>query len=51
MSLAARNLRTDANALPVTADDLNDFYARFQPPLPDEGAEASPSPRAPTAAR
>lgn len=40
--LAVRNLRQDANALPVTVNDLNDFYARFQPPTPDEGAEAPP---------
>lgn len=40
--LAVRNLRQDANALPVTAGDLDDFYGRFQPPAPDEGAEAPP---------
>lgn len=40
--LAARNLRSDANALPVTVGDLDDFYTRFQPPAPDEGAEAPP---------
>jgi predicted kinase len=41
--LTTRNLRTDANALPVTPHDLDDFYARFQPPALDEGAEVPPA--------
>ncbi|MFB9627095.1 AAA family ATPase [Nonomuraea helvata] len=38
--LAERNLREDADALTVTPEALNDFYARFEPPGEDEGAEA-----------
>lgn len=34
--LAERNRRADANALAVTAEALDDFYARFDPPQ-DEG--------------
>lgn len=30
--LEERNLREDANALTVTAEALDDFYARFEPP-------------------
>ncbi|WP_307827801.1 AAA family ATPase [Planomonospora sp. ID82291] len=40
--LTERNLRDDANALTVTPEALEDFYARFEPPGPDEGAEAPP---------
>lgn len=36
--LAQRNQRQDANALTVTESALKDFFARFQPPAPDEGA-------------
>lgn len=37
--LAERNLREDADALTVTPEALEDFYARFEPPGEDEGAE------------
>ncbi|MFF0578065.1 AAA family ATPase [Streptosporangium saharense] len=37
--LAERNLREDADALMVTPEALEDFYARFEPPGEDEGAE------------
>lgn len=40
--LAERNVRDDANALTVTPQALEDFYARFEPPDQDEGAEAPP---------
>ncbi|MEU4229579.1 ATP-binding protein [Nonomuraea sp. NPDC026600] len=40
--LAERNLRDDADALTVTPETLNDFYARFEPPGEDERAEAPP---------
>jgi predicted kinase len=36
--LHGRNQRQDANALTVTGSALNDFFARFQPPTPDEHA-------------
>jgi hypothetical protein len=36
--LGERNLRQDANALVVTPEMLDDFYARFDEPF-DEGAE------------
>ncbi|MFF4969787.1 AAA family ATPase [Streptomyces sp. NPDC001037] len=36
--LAARNQRKDANALNVTPEALDDFFARFEPPTDDEGA-------------
>ncbi|WP_445529755.1 AAA family ATPase [Streptomyces cyslabdanicus] len=36
--LAARNQRRDANALTVTPEALDDFFARFEPPTDDEGA-------------
>ncbi|WP_371665828.1 ATP-binding protein [Streptomyces sp. NBC_01241] len=36
--LAARNQREDANALTVTPEALDDFFARFEPPADDEGA-------------
>lgn len=36
--LAARNQRKDANALNVTSEALDDFFARFEPPTDDEGA-------------
>ncbi|MFF6995641.1 AAA family ATPase [Streptomyces sp. NPDC008313] len=34
--LAKRNVREDANALTVTPEALNDFFARFDPPSDDE---------------
>ncbi|MGH3766589.1 MAG: AAA family ATPase [Pseudonocardiaceae bacterium] len=37
--LAERNQRDDANALAVSPEALDDFYARFEPPGEDEGAE------------
>ncbi|MEV4398300.1 ATP-binding protein [Nonomuraea sp. NPDC049607] len=37
--LVERNLREDADALTVTSEALNDFYARFEPPGEDECAE------------
>lgn len=36
--LEQRNLLEDANALTVTAEALDDFHARFEPPGPDEDA-------------
>ncbi|MEV5104669.1 AAA family ATPase [Streptomyces massasporeus] len=36
--LAARNQRRDANALTVTPEALDDFFARFEPPTADEDA-------------
>ncbi|MFI8949374.1 MULTISPECIES: AAA family ATPase [unclassified Streptomyces] len=36
--LAVRNQRKDANALNVTPEALDDFFARFEPPTDDEGA-------------
>ncbi|MCX4406462.1 MULTISPECIES: AAA family ATPase [unclassified Streptomyces] len=36
--LEARNQREDGNALTVTPEALNDFFARFEPPQ-DEGEE------------
>ncbi|MFD8654122.1 AAA family ATPase [Streptomyces mirabilis] len=36
--LAARNQRQDANALAVTPEALDDFFARFEPPADDEDA-------------
>ncbi|MFF2923335.1 hypothetical protein ACFVTP_13180 [Streptomyces celluloflavus] len=36
--LTERNLRADANALAVTAEALDDFFARFEPPGDDEMA-------------
>jgi hypothetical protein len=36
--LAARNQRRDANALTVTPEALDDFFARFEPPTDDEDA-------------
>lgn len=36
--LTQRNRRQDANALTVTESALKDFFARFQPPTPDENA-------------
>jgi predicted kinase len=36
--LAARNRRRDANALTVTPEALDDFFARFEPPTADEDA-------------
>ncbi|QNE74479.1 AAA family ATPase [Streptomyces finlayi] len=36
--LAARNERQDANALIVSPQALNDFFARFEPPDDDEDA-------------
>ena len=40
--LAERNLREDANALTVSEEALNDFYARFDPPQ-GEGEEIVPA--------
>ncbi|MFI7462807.1 AAA family ATPase [Nonomuraea sp. NPDC049646] len=40
LRLAERNLRDGADALTVTPEALIDFYARFEPPSEDEGAEA-----------
>ncbi|MBB5967983.1 putative kinase [Planomonospora venezuelensis] len=37
--LAERNRRDDANALTVSPQALEDFYARFEPPEEDGGAE------------
>ncbi|MFD4777738.1 ATP-binding protein, partial [Streptomyces sp. NPDC058427] len=34
--LAERNEREDANALTVTSEALDDFFARFDPPADDE---------------
>lgn len=34
--LAERSLRADANALAVTPEALDDFLARYEPPVPDE---------------
>ncbi|WP_234445294.1 hypothetical protein [Streptomyces rimosus] len=34
--LAERNQRDDANALTVTPEALDDFFARFDPPAEDE---------------
>ncbi|MGQ4330967.1 hypothetical protein [Streptomyces hayashii] len=36
--LAARSQRRDANALTVTPETLDDFFARFEPPTADEDA-------------
>ncbi|WP_416210395.1 AAA family ATPase [Frankia sp. Cr1] len=36
--LTERNQRQDANALIVTPEALDDFFARFAPPTPDEDA-------------
>ncbi|WP_052314448.1 AAA family ATPase [Nocardia thailandica] len=36
--LAERNQREDANALTVTPEALDDFFARFDPPTDDENA-------------
>lgn len=36
--LNERNQRADANALTVTPGALDDFFARFEPPSPDEDA-------------
>ncbi|MEU6680971.1 ATP-binding protein [Streptomyces sp. NPDC046925] len=36
--LAERNERADANALTVTPSALDDFFARFEAPAPDENA-------------
>uniref|UniRef100_UPI000AAF2C73 AAA family ATPase n=3 Tax=Nocardiaceae TaxID=85025 RepID=UPI000AAF2C73 len=36
--LDERNKREDANALEVTPEALDDFFARFDPPEPDEHA-------------
>ncbi|MFK0296312.1 AAA family ATPase [Streptomyces sp. NPDC090442] len=36
--LAERNQREDANALTVTPEALDDFFARFDPPADDEEA-------------
>ncbi|MEK8146325.1 ATP-binding protein [Streptomyces sp. M10(2022)] len=36
--LVARNERQDANALTVTPQALDDFFARFEPPSADEDA-------------
>ncbi|UQI49851.1 ATP-binding protein (plasmid) [Streptomyces sp. HU2014] len=36
--LTARNQREDANALAVSPEALEDFFARFEPPAPDENA-------------
>jgi predicted kinase len=36
--LAARSQRRDANALTVTPEALDDFFARFEPPTADEDA-------------
>ncbi|MFE7130541.1 AAA family ATPase [Streptomyces sp. NPDC057638] len=36
--LEARNRRDDANALTVTPEALDDFFARFDPPADDEDA-------------
>ncbi|KOV68802.1 ATP/GTP-binding protein [Streptomyces sp. MMG1121] len=36
--LEQRNQREDANALTVTPEALDDFFARFEPPADDEGA-------------
>jgi predicted kinase len=36
--LAKRNERQDANALAVTPEALDDFFARFEPPADDEDA-------------
>lgn len=36
--LEQRNGRDDANALTVTPEALEDFFARFEPPADDEGA-------------
>ncbi|WP_219823248.1 AAA family ATPase [Nocardia nova] len=36
--LDERNQRADANALEVTPEALDDFFARFDPPEPDEHA-------------
>ncbi|MFI6286069.1 AAA family ATPase [Streptomyces sp. NPDC051018] len=38
--LAERNQREDANALTVTPEALDDFFARFDPPADDEEAIA-----------
>lgn len=38
--LEQRNRRDDANALTVTPEALDDFFARFEPPADDEGAIA-----------
>jgi hypothetical protein len=39
--LEERNRRADANALVVTAEALDDFYGRFEPPQ-GEGEEVVP---------
>ncbi|MGD3111924.1 hypothetical protein [Streptomyces sp. YGL11-2] len=36
LCLVGRNEREDANALTVTPDALDDFFARFDPPATDE---------------
>lgn len=36
--LKQRNQREDANALTVTPEALNDFFARFEPPGDEEDA-------------
>ncbi|MGW0538179.1 AAA family ATPase [Streptomyces sp. NPDC003032] len=36
--LEQRNQREDANALTITTEALDDFFARFEPPAPGEGA-------------
>ncbi|MGW0999377.1 hypothetical protein ACWD5V_40150 [Streptomyces sp. NPDC002523] len=36
--LGRRNELKDANALTVTPEALDDFFARFEPPTDDEGA-------------
>lgn len=41
--LAERNARTDANALTVSPEALEDFYARFDVPGADEHAEEIPA--------
>lgn len=40
--LAQRSQREDANALTVTPEGLDDFFARFDPPAPDEDASVYP---------
>ncbi|MFJ1597252.1 AAA family ATPase [Streptomyces sp. NPDC088261] len=40
--LTERNLRADANALAVTPEALDDFFARFEPPTTDENPIAYP---------
>ncbi|MGC5343937.1 ATP-binding protein [Streptomyces sp. AM 4-1-1] len=40
--LTERNLRADANALAVTPEALDDFFARFEPPSADENPVVRP---------